>query len=427
MDWEPDHVDFIVERGADLKDEEDGRRMHRSLLPREDDQENVEALERNIQARGYKIVDGEMQDFIVERGADLKDEEDGRRMHRSLLPREDDQENVEALERNIQARGYKIVDGEMQETSLEEGSILPKAEAIKGMHIFDSAKIILVPIKEMTDVLSIESKTVDHSNDAWVKMKTGTYKGDLAKVLSFCLSSFSPFFVLIMFFCGLAHLLTQQVTLIQEGREAPKKKAITPPRFMNIAEARQNQKTGDYFENIEGMMFKDGFLYKTVSMKSISIQNNQPSLDELENFWQPGENGDDDMASLSTLFTNRKKAHFMKGNRVLILKGDLKNLKGCVKKVEEDTSTVVITDEELCKHFEPRNHVKVVSGAIEGATVMVVSVEGHRVNILSDATKEIISEVTSGITRIGDYEIHDVVLLDNLSFGVVICIQSEAF
>ena len=41
---------------------------------------------------------------------------------------------------------------------------------------------MLVPIREMTDVLSVESKTVDLSRNTWVRMKIGTYKGDLAKV-----------------------------------------------------------------------------------------------------------------------------------------------------------------------------------------------------------------------------------------------------
>lgn len=45
-----------------------------------------------------------------------------------------------------------------------------------------SAKIMLVPIKEMTDVLSVESKAIDISRDTWVRMKIGMYKGDLAKV-----------------------------------------------------------------------------------------------------------------------------------------------------------------------------------------------------------------------------------------------------
>lgn len=54
---------------------------------------------------------------------------------------------------------------------------------------------MLVPIKEMTDVLSVESKAIDISRDTWVRMKIGTYKGDLAKVyIVIVLVSFILFF-----------------------------------------------------------------------------------------------------------------------------------------------------------------------------------------------------------------------------------------
>ena len=92
----------------------------------------------------------------------------------------------------------------------------------------------------------------------------------------------------------------------------------------------------DYFQNIGGMMFKDGLLYKTVSMISIYSQNIKSTFDELDKFQKPGENGENDMASLSNLFANRKKWHFVKGDAVILIKGDLKNLKGWVEKVEED-------------------------------------------------------------------------------------------
>jgi len=60
--------------------------------------------------------------------------------------------------------------------------VLDHFQAIKGMRNIFGAKITLVPIKEMTDVLSVESKAIDLSRDTWVRMKMGTYKGDLAKV-----------------------------------------------------------------------------------------------------------------------------------------------------------------------------------------------------------------------------------------------------
>ncbi|OEL21483.1 putative transcription elongation factor SPT5-like protein 1 [Dichanthelium oligosanthes] len=300
-------------------------------------------------------------------------------------------------------------------------------EACKGLrNIIASAKIILVPIREMADVLSVESKSVDLSRDSWVRMKLGLYKGDLAKVTVKVIPRID----------------LQELANKLDGNEVTKKKSfVTPPRFFSVDEAREmhirvdrrrNRDSGEYFDVVGNLMFKDGFLYKTFSIKSINSHNIQPSFDELEKFKRPGDDLNEDVASLSTLCANRKKGHFMKGDAVIVIKGDLKNLKGSVEKVEDGTvhiqsklpglpRTLAFSEKDLCKYFNPGDHVKVVSGIQEGVTGMVVKVEGHVLIILSDTTKEHVrvfadnvvesSEVTTGITRIGDYELHDLVLL----------------
>lgn len=60
--------------------------------------------------------------------------------------------------------------------------VLVLLQACKGLRNIYAQKVMLVPIREMTDVLSVESKAIDLSRDTWVRMKIGTYKGDLAKV-----------------------------------------------------------------------------------------------------------------------------------------------------------------------------------------------------------------------------------------------------
>lgn len=57
------------------------------------------------------------------------------------------------------------------------------------------------------------------------------------------------------------------------------------------------------------------------------------------------ENGD--IASGSTLFANRKKCRFMKGECVIVIKGELMDMKGRVEKVEEDIVHVRLDHEDL--------------------------------------------------------------------------------
>ncbi|XP_028794950.1 putative transcription elongation factor SPT5 homolog 1 [Neltuma alba] len=453
--------DFIVEEGTDLPDEDGGRRMHsRRMLPHDqEDHEDLEAMARSIQERyGRRVTDYDEEATDVEQQALLPSVRDPKLwMVKCAIGRE--REAAVCLMQKyidkgseLQIRSAVALDHLKNYIYVEADKEAHVREACKGLRTIFTQKITLVPIREMTDVLSVESKAIDLSRDTWVRMKIGTYKGDLAKVVDVDNVRQRVTVKLI------PRIDLQALANKLEGREVVKKKAfVPPPRFMNVDEARElhirvehrrDPMTGERFETIGGMMFKDGFLYKTVSIKSISAQNIKPTFDELEKFRKPGENGDGDVASLSTLFANRKKGHFMKGDAVIVIKGDLKNLKGWVEKVDEDNvhirpeikglpKTLAVNERELCKYFEPGNHVKVVSGTQEGATGMVVKVEQHVLIILSDTTKEHIrvfaddvvesSEVTTGVTRIGDYELHDLVLLDNLSFGVIIRVESEAF
>lgn len=57
-------------------------------------------------------------------------------------------------------------------------------QACRGLRSIYSQKFMLVPVKEMTEVLFVESKSIDISRDTWVRMKIDTYKGDLAQVYS---------------------------------------------------------------------------------------------------------------------------------------------------------------------------------------------------------------------------------------------------
>ncbi|KAL7117819.1 hypothetical protein ACP275_03G096900 [Erythranthe tilingii] len=457
-DDEDREEDFIVD---DIRDEDDRRIHRRPLLPREDEQEeDVEEIERRIQERYSKSLHVEYDEEAtdVEQQALLPSIRDSKLwMVKCAIGRE--REIAVSLMQKCIDKGSEMrirsaiaIDHLKNYIYIEADKEAHVKEAIKGMRSIYPGRIMLVPIKEMTDVLSAESKSLDISRDTWVRVKIGTYNGDLAKVVD--VDNVRQRVTVKV----IPRIDLQALANKLEGREVPKKKGFKPPaRFMSINEARdlsirvetkRDPSTGDSFDKIEGMMFKDGFLYKNFSLKSLRTQNVKPTFDELEKFRQSGETGDGDMSCLSTLVANRKKGHFMKGDRVVVVKGDLQNLQGWVEKVEEDSvhikpnekglpKTLAISDKDLCKYFRTGNHVKVVSGASEGATGMVVSVEGHMVNIVSDTTKELSrvfadsivesSEITSDVTRIGDYELHDLVLLEDNSFGLIIRVLSDAF
>lgn len=455
-----DGEDDFIDNGAEIPDEDVDRRPHRPSTFLTEDQEDVEEMERQVYERYAKSSHVEYGEEAteVEQQALLPSVRDPKLwMVKCQIGREREtaiclmQKYIDRPE--LQIRSAVALDHLKNYIYVEADKESHVKEACKGLrNIFSSAKVMLVPIKEMTDVLSVESKIVDIARGTWVRMKIKNYKGDLAKVVDVDNVKQRVTVKLI------PRIDLQALAAKLEGRDVGRKKAyVPPPRFFNIDEARElrirverrrDRDSGEYFESVDNMMFKDGFLYKTVSMKSINSNSVQPTFDELEKFRKPGDDADGDAASMSTLFANRKKGHFMKGDAVVVVRGDLKNLMGWVEKVEEENvhvrpkmeglpKTLAFNEKELCKYFKPGDHVKVVSGVQEGATGMVVKVEGHVLIILSDTTKEDIrvfadnvvesSEVTTGITKIGDYELHDLVLLDNMSFGVIIRVENDAF
>ncbi|GAB2296608.1 hypothetical protein Dimus_030719, partial [Dionaea muscipula] len=402
--------DFIVDNDADIPDEEEVRRMHRRpLLLREEDQEDVDDLERKIQERYARSsqIENDEETTDVEQQALLPSIKDAKLWMVKCAIGFEREIAASLMQKFIDKPGLKIrtaiaLDHLKNYIYIEADREAHVREAIKGMNKIYGRQIFLVPIKEMTDALSVESKAIDLSRDSWVRMKSGTYKGDLAQVME--VDSVRQRVTVKL----IPRIDLQALANKLEGRESAKKKAfVQPPRLMNVVETsfsiiridrRRDPLSGEYFEYIGGMRFKDGFMWKDVSMKSIRSQDIQPTFDELEKFRQSGE-GDGHLANMPTLFTNRKKGHFLKGDAVIVVKGDLKNLKGWVKKVEDSyvhirpnekdlPSTLAISEKELCKYFDPGNHVKVVSGTHEGVTGMVIMVDGHVLIILSDTTKE---------------------------------------
>ncbi|CAL8115597.1 unnamed protein product [Prunus armeniaca] len=259
--------DFIVDTGTDLPEEEHGgRRMHRHrpLQPQEDEQEeDVEALERRIQARYARSSlshaeydEEETTDLVVNQQALLPCVRDPKLwMVKCAIGREREavvclmQKYIDKPKLNI--KSVVALDHLKNFIYIEADNEAHVREACKGLrNILALHKLNRVPIGEMTDVLSVESKAIDVSRGTWVRMKMGTYKGDLAKVVGVDDVRQRVRVKLI------PRIDLQAIANKLEGRQVVKKKAfVPPPRFMNIDEVRQlhihverrrDPVTGDY-------------------------------------------------------------------------------------------------------------------------------------------------------------------------------------
>ncbi|KAL6126272.1 hypothetical protein ACLB2K_074323 [Fragaria x ananassa] len=403
FDYEPDEVDH---------DGGGGRRRTGFVLPKEEEEEDIEEFERRINDR-YEPMHVEEYEDDTEIG------------QQALIPGVRDPKLwlvkcAIGREREVAAcLMQKCIDnpGELQIMSAValdhlKGFIYVEAyreahvmEACKGLRYVILQKITLVPIKEMTDVISGESKSIVH--DKWVRIKTGIYKGDLAKVVGHVPGRQQVRVKVIPRF---------DLQALAEGAESSKKGSGARPdrvpallwnmdlvrnQGFRVQSARDPLGRG-YIEKIDGlpgMIFKDGFHLKVVSVKS--IKEAKPSLQELEGFQElRSKKGDAVVDSIP----NRKKGEgFMKGDAVVVTEGDLRNLVGRVDKIELGIvhfrpemeglpDTVAIKQTALQKCFKEGQHVKVVSGSQQGATGMVVKVDQQKqlITILSDATKEAI-------------------------------------
>ncbi|MCL7044681.1 hypothetical protein MKW94_005301, partial [Papaver nudicaule] len=437
-----------------------GRRMERPhLFSREDDEIDVDEYARIINARYGQHNGDDAEDY---------DEEINDVEQQSLLPSVRDpklwivkcaigreREAAFCLMQKcidqgpvMQIRSAISLDYLKNYIYIEADKVDHVKEACKGLKMLNTTTVKLVPIKEMRDVLTVKDKGSDIIEDMWVRVKIGIYKGDLAKVVNVSDIRQRVMVKLIprVDFQAIADKLVRyfcQLYILCLPKRSHRK-ALDDMKLNIPLTSRREKSTGLSYYVIDGKTFKEGFLYKTLSMKSVNYRNIKPSFDELQKFSESGHGVGDIMSSS---IANEKKCPFMKGDAVIVVKGDLTNLMGWVEKVEEDNvhirpkmkdlhTTVVVNAKYVCKYFKPGDHVKVITGAHEGATGMIIKVNSNVLVIVSDATKENIrvfadhvvdsSEVTSGVTRIGDYELHDLVMLDNMSFGVIIRLESEA-
>ncbi|GAB5362181.1 hypothetical protein AAMO2058_000776200 [Amorphochlora amoebiformis] len=320
-----------------------------------------------------------------------------------------------------------------------------------GQYRIQLYKSQLVPINEMVHAVSIKETVHKLRVKQWVRLKSGIYKGDLAQIYK--VEEETVVWVKVIPRIDFVAAQTGE----KRSRPGARPQAALLDRAMrekhglddNSGEVERRQEDGKFITVWKNKRFNDsGFLLKRCRVTTLQIDAVNPSLEEIERFKSKDDEDDGEEATGFSL--NSKTIRFQKSDRVRVLDGDLKGLTGKVVTVIDNQVTVFPDHEkltepldfnsnELAKYFENGNHVKITRGKHQGESGHVVHVDEKDdiVSVFSDVSSMLIkvfssdlvewSEISAGKDTLGNYRLHDMVMLGPGNFVVIIKVETNSF
>ncbi|EOY18833.1 Kow domain-containing transcription factor 1, putative [Theobroma cacao] len=248
-------------------------------------------------------------------------------------------------------------------------------EACKGLTYIYSSRVAPVPSNEVYHLLSVRTKRSEVSEGMWARVKNGKYKGDLAQVVAVNNARKRATVKLIP-------RIDLQAMAAKFGGGVSIKRNVTPaPKLISSSELeefrpliqyRRDRDTGIGFQILDGMMLKDGYLYKRVSIDSLSCWGVMPTKEELLKFSHSDNNESDDLEWLSQLYGEKKRKKNIK-----IDKGGEKGEGSMGSGMENsfDLHDLVCfgrKDFGLIVGMEKDDHYKILKETLEGPVVVTI-------------------------------------------------------
>lgn len=348
-----------------------------------------------------------------------------------------------------------------------EDHVRKAIEGLVGVYANSANGVFLVDIEEMPDLLKTKQKKVELTPGMWARIKRGKYAGDLAQILDMSENGEE---VTLKFIPRID--LTPKDEGLQTGPDGKKRKkgAATPlafrapQRFFNHEEiskiygSKEVSRPRGGVYTFKGDSYKDGYCEKDMRLNGITVEDVQPTIDELTRFLGDsagrgdgagGENGAD-LSAVAEIARKTSKTILQPGDQVEIFEGDQKGMYGTVDSINNEVvqitphvdldlegTKVEVQARSVRKRFKEGDHVKVMAGSNADETGLVVKVQDDIVTFLSDLSMQEVNvfardvreaaEVGSGVNVIGQYELHDLVQLDPQTTGVIFKIERDLF
>ncbi|KAL6926883.1 hypothetical protein ACO0SA_003964 [Hanseniaspora valbyensis] len=322
----------------------------------------------------------------------------------------------------------------------------PKAAVVekflKGVPDIYFNQKILVPVQELPSLLSATKKAneVEIESDSYVRIRSGIYKNDLAKVLEVSPNKLSV----------LLKIVPRIVYEYEEedlGNGKRKRKTINaanrPPQALFNPTLALRSDPNNYSMRNDIYIFRneeydDGYLIKEFKINRLITENIIPTVDELTKL--NGKSGGDlDLATVSMNLRKAQQANsvFQTGDTVEILSGEQKGSKAVVQTLISASIVLVklfgfnqpseYPSSTLRKIFQTGDHVAVINGDHNGDSGLVLNINNGQVTFVSNQTKKNITVTANNLKKSIDstptsneYVLHDIVTLSNKTTACVI-------
>ena len=349
---------------------------------------------------------------------------------------------ISALERGGTMTGYVYIE------IRRAADIIPALEGI--MNAYPRTKTVLVPIKEMPDLLRVR-KTESLQPGGYVRIRRGKYQGDLAQIDDVESNGLE---VTLKIVPRLDYGLNDDANAPVENGQGEKRKRPVgfniknrpSQRLFSEAEAKKrhsrslttvsNLSSRKHIQYL-GDDYINGFLIKDFRINHLQTEDINPTLEEVTRFTAGGEDGNEnlDLAALAaSLKANTTGDSYLPGDMVEVFEGEQKGVFGTAVAVRGDIVTISVRDGELKgqrievpikglrKRFKEGDHVKVIGGSrFRDEVGLVVGIKDDQVTIVSDLSmreitvfsKDLRVASDSGVAGgLGRYDIHDLVQLE---------------
>ncbi len=296
---------------------------------------------------------------------------------------------------------------------VEAKSAKQVSQACQGLVGVYLAKIQLVPIQEMASLLQIKKQDITVTPGTWVRIRRGKYQGDLAQVVDVTDNGED----IGLKFVPRIDLNPKDEAGLDAGFGGKKrKKAATavggmrpPQRLFNFEEVvKVYGRTAVIKRNavyvFQGDTYKDGFIEKDFKLSALSMDDVNPTLDEITQFTrgQDGLEGENavDLSIIAEASRKAAIAVLQPGDHVEVFEGEQAGVQGTVEEVSGDVVTISamgvdiegqkidLPARSVRKRFKPGDHVKVMTGKNADETGLVVAVADNIVTFLSDMSMQ---------------------------------------